>query len=139
MKRNTLFGTAMTGLVALSIGAGSMAMADSKTTENDAAELQQFTTANPQFVQVISDLEASTGGKVTGAGFEDEGADAKTLVEFEVTMADGTSTDMILNTTDGTMVADTSTDAGVNNQDGDDDDGDGDAENEADDADAPKN
>ena len=137
MKRSTLIGTAMTGLVALTIGAGSTAMADSHSVENDAAELQQFVTDNPQFAQVITDLEASTGGKVTGADFEDEGADAKTLVEFEVVMADGTSTDMILNTTDGSIVADTSADAGVDNQDGDDDDSD--SENEADDDDAPKN
>ncbi|SEW25704.1 hypothetical protein SAMN05444851_2502 [Aliiroseovarius sediminilitoris] len=133
MKRNKIALTATSGLVGLSVFAGSMAFASSDSTAKSAEELQQFLTANPEVAAVVAGVETNTGGKVVGAEFDDE-ATGNGIVEFEVMMADGTEQDMLYTLADGSMTVEADED-GDDGDDGDDDDNeaDEDGENEADD------
>lgn len=133
MKRNKIALTATSGLVGLSVFAGSMAFAASDSTAKSAEELQQFLTANPEVAAVVAGVETNTGGKVVGAEFDDE-ATGNGIVEFEVMMADGTEQDMLYTLADGSMTVEADED-GDDGDDGDDDDNeaDEDGENEADD------
>lgn len=130
MTRNKIALAATSGLVGLSVFAGSMAFAATDTTTVSAQALQQFLTANPEVSAAVAGVETQTGGKVVGAEF-DEKAAGNGIVEFEVMMADGTEQDMLYTLADGSMTveADEDGDDGVN--DGDHDNGD--EENESDD------
>ena len=55
MKRNKLVLAATSGLVGLSVLAGSMAYAASQSDGKSAEELQQFLTANPKVAAVVAD------------------------------------------------------------------------------------
>ena len=57
MKRNKLVLAATSGLVGLSVLAGSMAYAASQSDGKSAEELQQFLTANPKVAAVVADVE----------------------------------------------------------------------------------
>lgn len=133
MKRNKIALAATSGLVGLSVLAGSMAFAAGNSDAKSAEELQQFLTANPEVASVVADVETKTGGKVMEAEFDDE-TQGNGIVEFEVVMADGSEKDVLYTLADGSMTVD------VDDQDDDgededgEDDGDGEAEdgNEAD-------
>lgn len=127
MKRNKIALAAASGLVGLSVLAGSLAYASTGSDAKSAEELQQFLTANPQVAAVVADVETKTGGKVTEAEFDDE-AQGNGIVEFEVMMADGSEQEVLYTLADGSMTV-------AADEDGDDDgdmDGDQDGENEAD-------
>ena len=130
MKRNKIALAATSGLVGLSVLAGSMAFASTGSDAKSAEELQQFLNANPQVAAVVADVENKTGGKVTEAQFDDE-TKGNGIVEFDVMMANGSEKNVSYSLADGSMAADV---------DQHDDDGDMDAdhdndggENEADD------
>ena len=143
MKRNKIALAATSGLVGLSVLAGSMAYASTDSTAKDAEELAQFLSANPNVAAVVAGVETKTGGKVVGAEF-DEKASGKGIVEFEVMMADGTEQDMLYTLADGSMTVEADEDDHDGDNDDNDDndgdndndhdnDGDSDGENEADD------
>jgi|TARA_R100001143_G_scaffold20371_3_gene21884 hypothetical protein len=122
MKRNKLVLAATSGLVGLSVLAGSMAYAASQSDGKSAEELQQFLTANPKVAAVVADVETKTGGKVMEAEFDDE-AQGNGVVEFEVVMADGSEQEVLYTLADNSMT--------VNAEDQN-DDGDNDAETDDD-------
>lgn len=129
MKRNKIALAATTGLVGLSVLAGSLAYAGTGSDAKDAEELQQFLTANPDVAAVVKDVETKTGGKIVEAEF-DEKTQGNGVVEFEIMMADGSEQEVLYTLADGSMKTAVDHD--------DDDDGDGDnesdnGENEADD------
>ncbi len=109
MKRNKIAIAATSGLVGLSVLAGSMAFGQTTTGGSDAAELQQFLTANPSAAAAVTAVETQTGGTVVGAEFDDDFAD-NSVVEFEVTMADGSEQDVLYTLADGTMTMDDESD-----------------------------
>ena len=121
MKRNKLVLAATSGLVGLSVLAGSMAYAASQSDGKSAEELQQFL-ANPKVAAVVADVETKTGGKVMEAEFDDE-AQGNGVVEFEVVMADGSEQEVLYTLADNSMT--------VNAEDQN-DDGDNDAETDDD-------
>lgn len=127
MKRNKLALAATSGLVGLSVLAGSMAYAAGNSDAKSAEELQRFLSANPEVAAVVADVETKTGGKVMEAEFDDE-TQGNGVVEFEVVMADGSEQEVLYALADGSMTVDA---------DDQDDDGDAetddDGENEADD------
>ncbi len=129
MKRKTIIGAAAAGLVSLSALAGSAALAATSGNSSDAAELQQFLTANPAYAKLITGIEAKTGGKVTGLAHEGENAAKSKTLEVEVTMADGTRQDYALNPADGSMTVMASNDnqgeneQGTDNENGNENDG----------------
>ena len=128
MKRNKIALAATSGLVGLSVLAGSVAYAAGNSDAKSAEELQQFLTANPEAAAAVSAVETKSGGKVTGAEFDDEKT-GNGVVEFEVMMADGSEQDVLYTLADGSMAVD------VDDEDGDNDgneDSDGENENEAD-------
>ena len=127
MKRNKIALAATSGLVGLSVLAGSMAYASTDSTAKDAEELAQFLSANPNVAAVVADVETKTGGKVVEAEFDDE-TQGNGIVEFEVMMADGTEQGMLYTLADGSMTVDVDEDG---DNDGDHDKKDG--ENGADD------
>ena len=129
MKRNKIALAATSGLVGLSVLAGSVAYAQSTNGGSDAAELQAFLDANPTVAAVVADVETKTGGKVIEAEFDDE-TQGNGVVEFEVMMADGSEQDVLYTLADGSMTVDVDDD-----DDGDDDENEADegGENEADD------
>ena len=128
MKRNKIALAATSGLVGLSVLAGSLAYASTGSDAKDAEELQQFLSANPEVAAVVKDVETKTGGKVVEAEFGDE-TEAKGIVEFEIMMADGSEQEVLYTLADGSMTVDVDDD-----DDGDHDgEADDDGENEADD------
>ena len=128
MKRNKIALAATSGLVGLSVFAGSLAYASTGSDAKDAEELQQFLSANPEVAAVVKDVETKTGGKVVEAEFGDE-TEAKGIVEFEIMMADGSEQEVLYTLADGSMTVDVDDD-----DDGDHDgEADDDGENEADD------
>ena len=127
MKRNKIALAATSGLVGLSVLAGSMAYAWSDSTAKDAEELAQFLSANPAMAAVVADVETKAGGKVVEAEFDDE-TQGNGIVEFEVMMADGTEQEMLYTLADGSMTVEADED-GDNDGDHDKEDG----ENGADD------
>ena len=129
MKRNKIALAATSGLVGLSVLAGSLAYASTDSTAKDAEELAQFLSANPNVAAVVADVEAKAGGKVVEAEFDDE-TQGNGIVEFEVLMADGTEQQMLYTLADGSMTVDVDVDEDGDN-DGDHDKEDG--ENGADD------
>lgn len=136
MKRTKIALAATSGLVGLSVLAGSMAYAATDSSAKSAEELQKFLAANPKVAAVVAGVETKTGGKVVGAEF-DEKATGNGIVEFEVMMADGTEQDMLYTLADGSMTVEANEDGGNgDNDDNNDNDGDhdnGDDENESDD------
>ena len=143
MKRNKIALAATSGLVGLSVLAGSLAYASTDSTAKDVEELAQFLSANPKVAAVVADVETKTGGKVVGAEFDDE-TQGKGIVEFEVMMADGNEQDMLYTLADGSMTVEADEDDHDGDNDDNDDndgdndndhdnDGDSDGENEADD------
>lgn len=129
MKRNKIALAATSGLVGLSVLAGSLAYASTDSTAKDAEELAQFLSANPNVAAVVADVETKTGGKVVEAEFDDE-TQGNGVVEFEVMMADGSEQEVLYTLADGSMTVE------VDDDDEDDDDeneADEDGENEADD------
>lgn len=129
MKRNKIALAATSGLVGLSVLAGSLAYASTNSTAKDAEELAQFLSANPNVAAVVADVETKTGGKVVEAEFDDE-TQGNGVVEFEVMMADGSEQEVLYTLADGSMTVE------VDDDDEDDDDeneADEDGENEADD------
>ena len=110
MKRNKLVLAATSGLVGLSVLAGSMAYAASQSDGKSAEELQQFLTANPKVAAVVADVETKTGGKVMEAEFDDE-AQGNGVVEFEVVMADGSEQEVLYTLADNSMNDDGDNDA----------------------------
>jgi len=130
MKRNKIALAATSGLVGLSVLAGSMAYASTDSTAKDAEELAQFLNANPNVAAVVADVETKTGGKVVEAEFDDE-TQGNGIVEFEVMMADGTEQEMLYTLADGSMTVEADEDGDDGDNDGDHDNGDD--ENEADD------
>ena len=142
MKRNQIARAATSGLVGLSVLAGSVAYAATDPNPTAAAELQQFLTANPDVAAIVANVEAQAAGTVVGAEFDDNAA-GNGVVEFDVMMADGSEQHVLYTLADGSMRV--GADDG-DNDDGNDDDGDNDgdkdndkdgdhdgAENEADD------
>ena len=129
MKRNKIALAATSGLVGLSVLAGSVAYAAGNSDAKSAEELQQFLGANPEVASVVADVETKTGGKVVEAEFDDETA-GNSVVEFEVMMADGSEQDVLYTLADGSMAVnlDDGDDDGETNDDGNDHDGDGDGE-----------
>jgi hypothetical protein len=121
MKRNKITLAAMSGLVGLSVLAGSLAYAGS------AAELQQFLSANPKVATAVADVEAKTGGKVVEAEFDDETA-GNGVVEFEIKMQDGSEQEVKYMLADGSMIVAADEDGDKHESDHEDNDG----ENEAD-------
>ena len=118
MKHNKFALAATSGLVGLSVLAGSVAYAAGNSNAKSADELQQFLGANPKVASVVVDVESKTGGKVTGAEFDDEKV-GNGVVEFEVLMADGSEQDVLFTLADGSMVVNPDDENG--NDDGDDD------------------
>lgn len=127
MKRNKITLAAMSGLVGLSVLAGSLAYAGSGSESGSAAELQQFLSANPKVATVVADVEAKTGGKVVEAEFDDETA-GNGVVEFEIKMQDGSEQEVKYNLADSSMTVTTDEDGDKHESDHEDNDG----ENEAD-------
>ena len=133
MKRNKIALAATSGLVGLSVLAGSVAYAASNTDPKSAEELQQFLSANPAVASVVADVETKTGGKVVEAEFDDETA-GNGVVEFEVMMADGSEQDVLYTLADASMTVEVDDDDGDDDGGGDNDnDNDSDGDNEADD------
>lgn len=130
MKRNKIALAATSGLVGLSVLAGSFAYASTGSDGTSAAELQQFLAANPEVAAAVGGVEAKTGGKVVGAEFDDE-AKGNGVVEFEVRMADGSEQDVLYTLADGSMNVAADEDGDGGDMDGDHQDDDG--GNEADD------
>ena len=101
MKRNVMKSAAATGLVSLSVLAGSMAFAATDGSAKDAAEMQTFLASNPAHAKMVSTVEAKTGGKVVSAEvFTKDGK----LIEFSDAMANGNEQEVILNTADGSIM-----------------------------------
>ena len=119
MKRNKIALAATSGLVGLSVLAGSLAYASTDSTAKDVEELAQFLSANPKVAAVVADVETKTGGKVVGAEFDDE-TQGNGIVEFEIMMADGTEQQMLYTLADGSMTVDVDVDVDVD-EDGDND------------------
>jgi len=115
MKRNKIALAATSGLVGLSVLAGSMAFAATDMATKSAEELQVFLTANPNVAAVVADVETKTGGKVVEAEFDDE-TQGNGIVEFEVMMADGTEQEMLYTLADGSMTVEADEDD--DNEDG---------------------
>lgn len=132
MIRNQIKLAATSGLVGLSVFAGSFAYAATGSDATSSQELQQFLKANPQAASAVSAVESKTGGKVAGAEFDDE-TKGNGIVEFEVMQADGTEQSVLYTLADGSMTVkaaddgadDESNDANDNESDEDDGDGDG--------------
>lgn len=116
MKRNKIALAATSGLVGLSVLAGSLAYASPGSDAKDAEELAQFLSANPNVAAVVADVETKTGGKVVEAEFDDE-TQGNGIVEFEIKMTDGSEQDVLYTLADGSMTVDVDDD-----EDGDDDD-----------------
>lgn len=116
MKRNKIALAATSGLVGLSVFAGSMAYAAGNSDAKSAEELQQFLTANPEAAAAVSGVETKTGGKVTGAEFDDQ-TTGNGVVEFEVMMADGSEQDVLYTLADGSMTVDADDEGGENDAD----------------------
>lgn len=123
MKRSTIAYAASSGLLGLSILAGSLAYAQSLEGGGDAAELQAFLEANPAVVEAVTAVETETGGTVVEAEFDDE-TPGNSVVEFEIEMADGSEQEVLYHLADGSMTVDV--------EDGDE------ADDEEDDDGAPK-
>lgn len=87
-------------LFASALGIGATSYASDK---NDAAELAQFISNNPEIQAVIDKVEAQTGGMVVEAEFDDEVV-GNSRIAFEVTMADGSEVEFLYDTTNGTIV-----------------------------------
>jgi len=134
MKRTTITRTAAAGIIALSALGGSMAYAaaEANSPASDAAELQQFVAANPSVAKLIADVETKTGGKVTGISHEDMKG-AKGMFGVEVTKADGTRSEYIVNPADGSMKVAANDDHNGENENGTENDegGDENGENES--------
>ncbi|MSU92108.1 hypothetical protein GE300_21430 [Rhodobacteraceae bacterium 2CG4] len=124
MKRNKIALAATSGLVGLSVLAGSLAYAGSDA--KSAEELQQFLGANPKVAAAVAGVETKTGGKIVGAEFDDEAA-GNAIVEFEIMMADGTEQEILYTLADGSMAVEADEDGeDGDNHGGADDDGDDD-------------
>ncbi|MAO27114.1 hypothetical protein [Roseovarius sp.] len=105
MKRSTIAYAASSGLLGLSILAGSVAYAQSLEGGADAAELQAFLEANPAVVEAVTAVETETGGTVVEAEFDDE-TPGNSVVEFEIEMADGSEREVLYHLADGSMTGD---------------------------------
>ena len=105
MKRTTIAYAASSGLLGLSILAGSVAYAQSLEGGADAAELQAFLEANPAVVEAVTAVETETGGTVVEAEFDDE-TPGNSVVEFEIEMADGSEREVLYHLADGSMTGD---------------------------------
>lgn len=105
MKRNKIALAAASGLVGLSVLAGSLAYAANGSSAKDAEELQQFLTANPEVAAVVADVETKTGGKVVEAEFDDD-TQGNGVVEFEIVKADGSEQEVYYTLADGSMAID---------------------------------
>lgn len=103
MKRSKIALAATSGLVGLSVLAGSMTFAQGTAGRTDAAELQQFLAANPAVAAVVAQVEAQTGGTVVEAEFDDDHSD-NSVVEFEVMMANGSEHDVRYTLASGEIV-----------------------------------
>ena len=128
MKRNKIALAATSGLVGLSVLAGSLAYAGSDA--KSAEELQQFLSANPKVAAAVAGVETKTGGKIVGAEFDDEAA-GNAIVEFEIMMADGTEQEVLYTLADGSMAVEADEDG--NDDDGADHDGDNDGDEDGED------
>ncbi|WP_336096683.1 PepSY domain-containing protein [Roseovarius sp. CH_XMU1461] len=122
MKRTTIAYAASSGLLGLSILAGSLAYAQNLEGGADAAELQAFLEANPDVVEAVTAVEIETGGTVVEAEFDDE-TPGNSVVEFEIEMADGSEQEVLYHLADGSMTVDV--------EDGDEGDDEEDNEDEA--------
>lgn len=120
MKRSTIAYAASSGLLGLSILAGSVAYAQSLEGGADAAELQAFLEANPAVVEAVTAVETETGGTVVEAEFDDE-TPGNSVVEFEIEMADESEREVLYNLADGSMTVDV--EDGDEGDDEEDDDG----------------
>lgn len=105
MKRSTIAYAASSGLLGLSILAGSVAYAQSLEGGGDEAELQAFLAANPAVVEAVTAVETETGGTVVEAEFDDE-TPGNSVVEFEIEMADGSEQEVLYHLADGSMTVD---------------------------------
>jgi hypothetical protein len=125
MKHNKLAIAATSGIVGLSLAAGTMAFAAGTSDAKSAEELKLFLDANPQVAAVVAHVETKTGGKVMEAEFDDDTA-GNGVVEFEVVMTDGSEQEVLYTLADGSMQVDIDDD-----DDDDDDDNDNDNDDEA--------
>ncbi|WP_370212831.1 PepSY domain-containing protein [Roseovarius sp.] len=121
MKRTTIAYAASSGLLGLSILAGSVAYAQSLEGGADAAELQAFLEANPAVVEAVTAVETETGGTVVEAEFDDE-TPGNSIVEFEIEMADGSEQEVLYNLADGSMTVDVEDDDEEDDDEEDDED-----------------
>ena len=129
MKRNKIALAATSGLVGLTVLAGSLGYASTGSDAKDAEELAQFLSANPEVAAVVADVETKTGGKVVEAEFDDE-TQGNDVVEFEIMMADGSEQDVLYTLADGSMKVDVDDDEDGENGENDADE---DGQNETDD------
>lgn len=120
MKRTTIAYAASSGLLGLSILAGSVAHAQSLEGGGDAAELQAFLEANPAVVEAVTAVETETGGTVVEAEFDDE-TPGHSVVEFEIEMADGSEQEVLYNLADGSMTVDVENDDDEDDEEDDED------------------
>lgn len=121
MKRSTIAYAASSGLLGLSILAGSVAYAQNLEGGGDAAELQAFLEANPAVVEAVTAVETETGGTVVEAEFDDE-TPGNSVVEFEIEMADGSEQEVLYNLADGSMTVDVEDDDEEDDDEEDDED-----------------
>lgn len=120
MKRTTIAYAASSGLLGLSILAGSLAYAQNLEGGGDAAELQAFLEANPAVVEAVTAVETETGGTVVEAEFDDE-TPGNSVVEFEIEMADGSEQEVLYNLADGSMTVDVENDDDEDDEEDDED------------------
>ncbi len=102
MKRSRIARAATPGLMALALFAGSLAHAATDAKSAQSPELQQLIASNARLAKAVADVEAKTGGHVTGAEFDDESR-ARGVVEFEVTQGDGSEDSVLYSMDDGNM------------------------------------
>ena len=128
MKRNKIALATTSGILGLSVLAGSMAFANSNSNGDSAAELQRFLTANPSLSAAVTSVQTQTGGQVVGAEFDDEAAN-NAVVEFDVKLADGSEQHVLYTVADGTMAVQAA-EQGDGDHDGDGDQGDRDGDHD---------
>ena len=97
MPKTTLFAVAVILLVAVII-----ALIYGKKPiglhEYDSSKIEDFLSANNQFVDIVENIENQSKGKVTMAKFERDIGNGDSHVEFEVILDDGGEQEYIFNT-----------------------------------------
>ena len=66
--------------------------------ENESSKIEDFLSANNQFVDIVETIENQSTGKVTTAKFERDIGNGNSHIEFEVILDDGGEQEYIFNT-----------------------------------------